>query len=299
MTSPAPSAPGDPLDAFVALIAQERRSHALPPRLPQLAERLIHQVMALLFPHYTGEPGCRWRDVEADVAALRALLVEALELPGLEPGARAAVADGFFAALPGVRAALLVDARATDEGDPASSGVDEVVLAYPGFFATAVHRVAHHLHGAGVPLLPRVLAELAHRATGIDIHPAATIGASFAIDHGTGVVIGATAVLGDRVRLYQGVTLGAASVSKRLQRTKRHPTIGDDVVVYAGATILGGDTVVGAGSRIGGNVWLTRSVPAGSVVSTSASVDHRRAAAARPSDGGIREEGDDLLEFHI
>ena len=284
---------GGDLDAFVRRIAVERRAYALPPRLPQVAEHLVHRVLALLFPHYTGEPGCRADRVGDDLTALRALLLDALVLPGLEAPARERVADGFFAALPAIREALLVDARATDEGDPAASGVDEVVLAYPGFFATAVHRVAHHLHGAGVPLLPRVLGEIAHRATGIDIHPAARIGAAFAIDHGTGVVVGETAVLGDRVRLYQGVTLGAASVSKRLQHTKRHPTIGDDVVIYAGATILGGDTVIGAGSRIGGNVWLTRSVPPGSVVATSASVDHLR----RPAPAGA--EQDDVLEFHI
>ncbi len=291
--SPPQDAPPSAVTAFVELIAAERRAHALPPRLPQVAERLVHRVLALLFPHFTGEPGCRADQVGADLVALRALLLDALALPGLEPAARERVADGFFAALPAVREALVVDARATDEGDPAASGVDEVLLAYPGFFATAVHRVAHHLHGAGVPLLPRVLGEIAHRATGIDIHPGARIGAAFAIDHGTGVVIGETAVLGDRVRLYQGVTLGAASVSKRLAHTKRHPTIGDDVVIYAGATILGGDTVIGAGSRIGGNVWLTRSVPPGSVVATSASVDHRRT----PSTPGAAQ--DDLLEFHI
>ena len=288
-----PAADADP-GAFAALLAAERRSYALPPRLPQVAEHLVHRVLGLLFPHYTGEPGCRADEVAADLVALRALLLDALALPGLEPEARERVADGFFAALPAVREALLVDARATYEGDPAASGVDEVVLAYPGFFATAVHRVAHHLHTAGVPLLPRVLGEIAHRATGIDIHPGARIGASFAIDHGTGVVVGETAVLGDRVRLYQGVTLGAASVSKRLAHTKRHPTIGDDVVIYAGATILGGDTVIGAGSRIGGNVWLTRSVPPGSVVATSASVDHHR---RRPAAAGA--EQDDMLEFHI
>ena len=161
-----------------------------------------------------------------------------------------------------------------------------MILAYPGFFATAVYRIAHQLQGCEVPLVPRVLTEIAHRDTGIDIHPAARIGASFAIDHGTGIVIGETAVLGARVKLYQGVTLGALSVEKRMARTKRHPTIGDDVVIYANATILGGDTVIGDGSRIGGNVWLTRSVPAHSVVTPTARVEP-----------GIRD--DEPLDFNI
>jgi serine O-acetyltransferase len=131
------------------------------------------------------------------------------------------------------------------------------------------------LHRHGVPLVPRLVTEYAHRETGIDIHPGATIGRAFAVDHGTGVVIGETAVLGDRVRLYQGVTLGALAVAKQLARVKRHPTLGDGVVVYANATILGGDTVVGAGSVIGGNVWLTRSVPPGSVVTHTSQVARR------------------------
>jgi serine O-acetyltransferase len=140
-------------------------------------------------------------------------------------------------------------------------------MSYPGVAAIAVHRVAHHLHGRRVPLLPRMMSELVHSRTGIDIHPGATIGASFFIDHGTGVVIGETCKIGHRVKLYQGVTLGAHSVkSRELQRGQRHPTIEDDVTVYAGATILGGDTVIGRGSTIGGNVWLTRSVPAGTTV---------------------------------
>src|SRR5690606_15379486 len=144
--------------------------------------------------------------------------------------------------------------------------VDEVILAYPGFLAIAIYRIAHVLYRAEVPLLPRLLTEYAHRETGIDIHAGARIGASFSIDHGTGVVIGETTVIGDRVRIFQGVTLGALSVNKELASTKRHPTIHDDVVIYANATILGGRTEVGARSIIGGNVWLTHSVPPESVV---------------------------------
>jgi serine O-acetyltransferase len=196
------------------------------------------------------------------VAAATGRPAEALEA--------AAVAE-----LPSVYDALLEDARATHDGDPAAASVDEVIAAYPGFYATACYRVAHVLHRHGVPLVPRLVTEYAHRETGIDIHPGATIGRAFAVDHGTGVVIGETAVLGDRVRLYQGVTLGALAVAKQLARVKRHPTLEDGVVVYANATILGGDTVVGAGSVVGGNVWLTRSVPPGSVVTHTSQVARR------------------------
>jgi len=307
---PAPGPPSAPylLDAGLAeAITADRCDYRLPARLPDIAERLIHAGLALVFPHFTGEPGCRAEDVADDAAALGRLLDEALALPTLAAAGRRAAAVDLFRALPGIRAALLRDATATADGDPAASGVDEVILAYPGFFATAVYRMAHQLHGSGVPVLPRVLGELAHRATGIDIHPGARIGSDFAIDHGTGVVIGETAVIGARVRLYQGVTLGALVVSKAMRARQRHPTVGDDVVVYAGATILGGDTVIGARSRIGGNVWLTRSVPPDSVVATSASIDRRRPprradsgtprGPAQDGDGG--EEGEALMEFQI
>ena len=277
-------------------ICADRAAYALPPHLPDLAERVLHAALALLFPHFTREPGCRSAQVESDAQSLAGLLVEALTLPGVEDTLRRSAVDDLFSALPEIRAALLLDARATADGDPAASGVDEVILAYPGFFATAVHRIAHRLHLAGAPLLPRVLGELAHRATGIDIHPGARIGGSFAIDHGTGVVVGETCLIGERVRLYQGVTLGALVVEKSMQR-KRHPTVEDDVIVYSGSTILGGDTVIGAGSRIGGNVWLTRSIPPGSLVATSAGIDRRRTPTG-PHEGS-REESDLDLEFHL
>jgi serine O-acetyltransferase len=275
-------------DAFLALLSRERRAYALPPQLRELAERFAQGVLELLFPQFTAEVRSRHGEVAADLDAVRALLVHALELPGPHTPERERVVEGFVAELPTIREALLRDARALYDGDPAAESLDEVVLAYPGFIATAVYRLAHALHVRGVPVFPRLLTEVAHRNTGIDIHPGARIGDAFAIDHGTGIVIGETAVLGDRVKLYQGVTLGAMSVSKRLQRTKRHPTIGDDVVIYANATILGGDTVIGRGSRIGGNVWLTRSVPAHSIVTPTARVERR--------DG---EVADDLLDFHI
>ncbi len=318
-TGPAPTAqPGDDtglsgdapsLDpSWVAAIAEDRATLTLPRGLPQLAEQVIHSSLALLFPHFTGDqPRASAAEVAEDAAALHALLVQTITGTSCVADARA-LADAQLAALPSVRAALLLDAAATAEGDPAASGIDEVILCYPGFFATAVHRIAHHLHVGGSPLVARLLGELAHRATGIDVHPGAHIGRSFAIDHGTGVVVGSTAVVGDRVRLYQGVTLGATRVAKHLATKKRHPTIGDDVVIYAGATILGGDTVIGSGSRIGGNVWLTRSVPPSSLVSTSAGIDRLRSRSGDGSgigDGdevlplGDRDDGDHELEFHI
>ena len=153
-----------------------------------------------------------------------------------------------------------------------------MILAYPGFFALACYRFAHELHGLGVPLLPRLVTEFAHGVTGIDIHPGARIGHAISIDHGTGIVIGETAIVGDRVRFYQGVTLGALSVNKSQSNERRHPVIEDDVILYANATILGGATVVGARSVIGGNAWLTRSVPPDSIVTEVPNIDHRPAA---------------------
>jgi len=177
----------------------------------------------------------------------------------------------FAARLPEVRTLLGSDARAAYEGDPAATSPDEAVLCYPGLTALIHHRIAHELYALGVPLVPRILSEIAHGATGIDLHPGAQIGGSFFIDHGTGVVLGETCVIGERVRLYQGVTLGAKSFptderGRPIKGIARHPIVEDDVIIYAGATILGRITI-GRGSSIGGNVWLTHSVPPGSHVS--------------------------------
>jgi len=281
------STTGSAVDAtFLQRLSRDREEYALPPRLHELAERFARHTLALLFPHFAAEVGGRAGDVAQELARVEKELADVLRLPETHCSSPDTVLQRFLGALPRIRVALLLDAQAICDGDPAAHSVDEVILAYPGFRATAVHRLAHQLQGCEVPLVPRLLAEIAHRETGIDIHPAAQIGGSFAIDHGTGIVIGETAVLGDRVKLYQGVTLGALSVDKRMARTKRHPTIGDDVVIYANATILGGDTVIGNGSRIGGNVWLTRSVPAHSVVTPTARVE-------------ARTRDDELLEFNI
>lgn len=174
----------------------------------------------------------------------------------------------FLNRIPEIKRQLISDISAIYAGDPAATSVEEIVLAYPGFFATEVYRLSHILHVEGVRFLPRLMSEIAHEKTGIDIHPGAIIGERFCIDHGTGVVIGETAVIGSRVKIYQGVTIGAKSFEtdedgKLIKGRKRHPDIGNDCVIYANATILGGDTKIGDGCVIGGNVWLTHSVPAG------------------------------------
>ncbi len=174
--------------------------------------------------------------------------------------------NAFFKALPAVYKMLLKDAEAILSSDPAAGSIAEVIVAYPGFYATVVYRLSHILWKRNITMLPRIFCEHAHSKTGIDIHPGAEIGAAFAIDHGTGIVIGETSVIGDNVKIYQGVTLGALNVSKYAAKIKRHPTIEDGVVIYSGATILGGETVIGSGSIVGGNVWLTYSIPSNSVV---------------------------------
>lgn len=278
--------------AFLARLAQEHAACQVPAGIGRAAGVFALDVLGVLFAHHATTPSRDEPTLAAAIEGVRAQLASLLDRVTPRFGAVPDI-DGeverFMARLPAIHDALLRDAQAHDKGDPAATSRDEVILAYPGFRAIALHRIAHALHELGVPLVPRLIGELAHRETGIDIHPGASIGAAFSIDHGTGVVVGETAVIGDRVKLYQGVTLGAASVKKELANTKRHPTVGDDVVIYANATILGGDTIIGHGSVIGGNVWVTRSVPPGSVVSHESTV-----ARARDS-----ERADDLLEFHI
>jgi serine O-acetyltransferase len=283
--------PGHP--ELLAALSREHAEYRLAPGLREMAERLAYQSLALLFAHFDSRAAGD-RDLAIDLGALADLLERALDSPATGPGpapatVRDATVEHLLSRLGPIREALIHDAQAIYDGDPAAGSIDEVIIAYPGFLATAIHRIAHELHGRA-PLLARLLAEVAHRATGIDIHPAARIGRSFAIDHGTGIVIGETALLGANVRLYQGVTLGAARVNKRMEALKRHPTIGDHVVIYANATILGGETVIGQGSRIGGNVWLTRSVPPYSVVMPTTRIE-RRETGPNPSD--------DLIEFNI
>jgi serine O-acetyltransferase len=176
------------------------------------------------------------------------------------------LAKAFFEELPGLYQLLNTDIQAIFNGDPAAQSEFEVIRTYPGFFAISFYRLANSLYKYNVPLLPRILTEYAHSKTGIDIHPAAEIDEYFLIDHGTGIVIGESCIIGKHVKLYQGVTLGALSVAKNMAFTKRHPTVEDNVVIYSGATILGGETIIGHDSIIGGNVWLTKSVPPHSTV---------------------------------
>ena len=269
----------------------EQGGRELPSR--EAMRKILEQLCGALFPMRLGPVDLREESEDFYVghtldAALTALLAQArLELRyaarqggggKVDADAQALrVVQGFASALPGLRSLLDTDVLAAYHGDPAARSVDEVLLCYPGILAVIHHRLAHHLYNAGLPLLARISSELAHSATGIDIHPGAQIGPSFFIDHGTGVVIGETAIIGERVRIYQAVTLGAkrfpADESGQLQKGHpRHPIVEDDVVIYAGATILGRITI-GKGSTIGGNVWLTRSVPPGSNL-TQANLQH-------------------------
>lgn len=269
--------------SWLTWLGQERAAFSLPRQAHRRAEAFVERLLAFLFPHFAPDVQAGADDVAREHDALRreARALVASFAGEDDGGARG---DAFLEALPALREALLEDARFLVESDPAATSVDEVIVAYPGFLATACYRLAHQLRHLGVPLLPRLITEHAHQRTGIDIHPGARIGVPFAIDHGTGIVIGETADVGSRVRMYQGVTLGALSVEKSLAAAKRHPTIGDGVVLYANATVLGGRTVVGAESVIGGNVWLTRSVGERSLVV-------HRPAEERSTDDGI--------EYHL
>ena len=174
--------------------------------------------------------------------------------------------ENFLTCLPDILKQLNLDANCLFKHDPASNSIEEVILSYPGFFAIAVYRLSHEFYKQDMPLIPRIMSEYAHRLTGIDIHPGATIGSPFFMDHGTGIVIGETTHIKDHVKIYQGVTLGVLQVSKDMKNKKRHPTVENNVTIYAGAPILGGETVLGENCTVGGNVWLTESVPANSII---------------------------------
>lgn len=264
---------------------QNRRRHDRPPRLParKTLAAIVDGLYAALFPNRLGLPDVSNGGIDYFVGhtidvALRELYEQVLlelRFASSKEEARQRelafdITSDFAACLPAVRALLETDIEAAYHGDPAARSVDEVLVCYPGVMAVIHHRLAHELHLLGVPLIARMIAEIAHSITGVDIHPGAEIGASFFIDHGTGVVVGETTVIGRNVRLYHGVTLGARRfpVDENGSLTRggaRHPIVEDDVVIYAGATILGRVTI-GRGSSIGGNVWLTRSVPAGSQI---------------------------------
>jgi serine O-acetyltransferase len=243
-----------------------------------LTQDLLHTI----FPGFIAEQQVSLRDLPHETALqlshlekrLRKEIAKSLDMHPVAGRDAEAVTLDFLRKLPDVRCLIQTDVEAAYQGDPAAASKEEVVLAYPGVEAVAVYRLAHELHKLRVAFLPRMMTEWAHSRTGIDLHPGAQIGTHFFIDHGTGVVIGGTSKIGDRVRLYQGVGLVARSLAKNVERDEqghalggqRHPTIGDDVTIYANATIVGGDVVIGNGSIVGGNVWLTRSIPPDSVV---------------------------------
>lgn len=224
--------------------------------------RFYEHLLGVLFPDFSATPIETIDELNIRIVELRdemeAILYNNIIDKNLAPSA---LIDEFFDKVPELYQKLKKDIDATFAGDPAARSKEEVVRCYPGFYAISAYRVAHLLLQIGVESVPRVITEHAHSKTGIDIHPGAQIGEHFCIDHGTGVVIGETTIIGDHVKIYQGVTLGALSVNKEDAKIKRHPTIEDNVILYAGATILGGSTVVGHHSVIGGNVWLTKSVP--------------------------------------
>jgi serine O-acetyltransferase len=276
-----------------SILDEARTRHISTAFLPdrQEVDRILEQLFWLLFPGFFGPRELTERTLRTHVASVltdvsRGLFEQlsgslryeqSMERPGFgnhsrEHDARALQAvDAFLTKLPDVRAMLGFDVQAAYDGDPAAHHTDEAVFCYPGLRAIAVHRLAHELYRLEIPLIPRMMSERAHAVTGVDIHPGARIGKSFFIDHGTGVVIGETTIIGDHCKVYQGVTLGAKSFPKdergRLKRdVRRHPTLEDHVTVYAGATILGGDVIIGAGSVVSGGVFLTKSVPPGHVV---------------------------------
>ena len=278
------------VDALVdSIVGEPRMKHLDRAYLPSRDEIVvcIGLLRQLMFPGYFGKQGLTSISVRYRVGELVTELAERLCaqirhcLPfrngdGTEPEKiddceheAAGILSQFFDRLPGVRAVLSTDVQAAFDSDPAARSTDETVFSYPGLYAIAVQRLAHQFFLLDVPLLPRIMTEYAHGQTGIDIHPGARMGERFFIDHGTGVVIGETTEIGNNVKIYQGVTLGAVApdFGQALRGRKRHPTIGDDVTIYAGATILGGETVIGRGSVIGGNVFITQSVPAQNRVS--------------------------------
>jgi serine O-acetyltransferase len=244
---------------------QQQQTEAVPPN-EKIAQWVL-KLICLLYPERAACFSASATEIEAKFSELEKelyeLLVATRACGGCDNKEKAGI---FFRNIPELYRILNTDIDAILEGDPAAQSRFEVIRAYPGFFAISFYRIAHELLQLDVALLPRIITEWAHAQTGIDIHPAAVIGEHFCIDHGTGIVIGETCEIGDHVKLYQGVTLGALSVDKSMANIKRHPTVEDHVIVYSGATILGGDTVIGHHSIIGGNVWLTKTIPPYSTV---------------------------------
>ncbi len=274
------------LDPFISELFNKHRS--VDEFLPNISEtqNFIDKLIQLLFPNNRCESQEQYRLRFKESRLLLESLMVSLEnrLEG-KPEEQARI---FFDELPDVYSLLIKDAQAIYQFDPAVENLQEVICAYPGFYSIAVYRIANRLFHQRVPFLPRIMSEYAHGKTGIDINPGASIGESFFIDHGTGVVIGETTKIGNNVKIYQGVTLGALIVKKSMASKKRHPTIQDNVIIYAGSTVLGGETVIGHDSVIGGNVWLTESVPPNSVVYHTSTVKIRN-----------NKEKDEYMDFSI
>jgi len=247
------------IDKIIQSIRNNKQNHLVDFRLKSKTEKFTNDLFHILFDSKISVA----ENIDAIAELYREITGMVTEPKGLSFDL---IWKKFMVKLPDLLQQLNQDAKCIYLHDPAARSVEEVILAYPGFFAIAVYRLSRQFHVQQMPLIPRMMSEYAHRLTGIDIHPGASIGSPFFIDHGTGVVIGESTIIKNKVKLYQGVTLGALQVSKDMKDQKRHPTVENNVTIYAGATILGGDTVIGKNSTIGGNVWLTESVPENSIV---------------------------------
>ncbi|WP_121808279.1 serine O-acetyltransferase EpsC [Mucilaginibacter kameinonensis] len=252
-------------DFYQHIFAKQQNLEAVPSNREITAWAL--KVIHLLYPEQTGKQFASVEELKDEFLRLENELCEIMHATKACSNCDTSkLSKKFFEGLPELFRVLNTDIQAIFNGDPAARSEFEVIRTYPGFYAISLYRVAHSLYVDDIPLLPRILTEYAHSKTGIDIHPAAKIDEYFYIDHGTGIVIGESCIIGKHVKLYQGVTLGALSVDKSMANTKRHPTVQDNVVIYSGATILGGETVIGHNSVVGGNVWLTKSLPPNSKV---------------------------------
>ena len=262
-----------PYYQFAKTFLSKREIHSCNASLKNESITLFNDLKDFLFPHFSNKVYYTPEDVLAKLRLLERNLITLLKINNNKSDEDIAVtAHAFISRIPDVHDMLWNDAEAIFKGDPAAESIDEVILAYPGFMAIFIYRLAHELYKLNISIIPRILTEHAHQITGVDIHPGAQIDSPFFIDHGTGIVIGETTVIGKNVKIYQGVTLGALSVDKSLENTKRHPTIQNDVIIYSQAVILGGNTVIGKNSIIGGNSWVTQSIPPNSVVYSKSEV---------------------------
>jgi serine O-acetyltransferase len=258
---------------FANTLLSKREIHSCNASLKNESIALFNDLKDFLFPHFSDKVYYVPEDVLANMRLLERNLITLLKINNNKSDEDVAkTAHSFMSRIPAVHDMLWDDADAIYKGDPAAESIDEVILAYPGFMAILIYRLAHELYKLNISIIPRILTEHAHQMTGVDIHPGSKIDSPFFIDHGTGIVIGETTEIGKNVKIYQGVTLGALSVDKSLMNTKRHPTIEDDVIIYSQAVILGGDTIIGKSSIIGGNSWVTQSTPPNSVVYSKSEV---------------------------